>query len=72
MLILGLSFFYHNSAVYLLKNGGILFAAQEERFSRKKHAPRFPINALKAFLKRVSLWVLIDWTKGVILIEITG
>ncbi len=36
MLILGISAFYHDSAVALIKDGVIIFAAQEERFSRKK------------------------------------
>ena len=37
MYILGVSAFYHDSAACILKNGEILAAAQEERFSRKKH-----------------------------------
>jgi len=44
--ILGISAFYHDSAVAILKNNEIIAAAQEERFSRKKHDPRFPVNAL--------------------------
>ena len=44
--ILGLSCFYHDSAVALIKNGEIVSAAQEERFSRKKHDSRFPKNAI--------------------------
>ena len=39
--ILGISAFYHDSAVALIKNGEIVFAAQEERFSRVKHDSRF-------------------------------
>jgi len=46
MLILGISAFYHDSAVCLIKDGRILFAAQEERFSRKKHDSEFPEKAL--------------------------
>jgi carbamoyltransferase len=46
MLILGISAFYHDSAVCLVKDGRILFAAQEERFSRKKHDSEFPEKAL--------------------------
>ena len=49
--ILGLSCYYHNSAAALLKNGEIVAAAQEERFSRKKHDSRFPNNAVSYFLK---------------------
>ncbi len=46
MYILGISAFYHDSAAALLKDGEIIAAAQEERFSRKKHDPDFPINAI--------------------------
>ncbi|MFH1951528.1 MAG: carbamoyltransferase [Pseudomonadota bacterium] len=49
--ILGISCFYHDSASCLLRNGNILAAAQEERFTRKKHDPRFPVNAIKYCLK---------------------
>lgn len=45
--ILGISAFYHDSAACLLQNGTIVAAAQEERFSRKKGDPRFPINAMR-------------------------
>jgi carbamoyltransferase len=46
MLIAGISAYYHDSAVALVRDGKILFAAQEERFSRKKHDFRFPERAL--------------------------
>ena len=46
MYILGISAFYHDSAVTLLKDGEIIFAAQEERFTRKKADPNFPFNAI--------------------------
>lgn len=46
MRILGISAYYHDSAVCLLDDGEILFAAQEERFTRRKHDPRFPHGAL--------------------------
>ena len=49
--ILGLSCYYHDSAVALIKNGDIVAAVQEERFSRKKHDSRFPINAIRYCLK---------------------
>ncbi len=45
--ILGISCFYHDSAACLLRDGDIVAAAQEERFSRKKHDPRFPKNAIR-------------------------
>jgi len=44
--ILGLSAFYHDSAAAILVDGQIVAAAQEERFTRKKHDPEFPANAL--------------------------
>lgn len=47
MIILGISAFYHDSAAALIKNGEILAAAQEERFTRIKHDPAFPTNAVK-------------------------
>ena len=46
MNILGISAFYHDSAACLLMDGEIVAAAQEERFSRVKHDPRFPTNAI--------------------------
>ncbi|MBM3251492.1 MAG: carbamoyltransferase [Candidatus Omnitrophica bacterium] len=46
MYILGISAFYHDSAACLIKNGEIIAAAQEERFTRKKHDFGFPINAI--------------------------
>ena len=49
--ILGISAFYHDSAAALIKDGSIVSAAQEERFSRKKHDSRFPENAIKYCLK---------------------
>jgi len=45
--ILGISAFYHDSAACLVKDGEILAAAQEERFTRKKHDHRFPANAVR-------------------------
>jgi len=44
--ILGISAFYHDSAAAIVRGGEIIAAAQEERFSRKKHDPRFPTNAI--------------------------
>ena len=49
--ILGISCFYHDSAATLLRDGEIISAVQEERFSRKKHDSRFPKNAIKYCLK---------------------
>ena len=49
--ILGISAFYHDSAAALIEDGIIIAAAQEERFSRKKHDDRFPTNAIQFLLK---------------------
>jgi carbamoyltransferase len=49
--ILGISAFYHDSAACLLKDGEIIAAAQEERFSRKKHDASYPYNAVEFVLK---------------------
>ena len=47
MNILGISAFYHDSAAALIRDGEIIAAAQEERFSRKKHDERFPAHAVR-------------------------
>ena len=49
--ILGISAFYHDSAACLVVDGDIIAAAQEERFSRIKHDPRYPINAVNFVLE---------------------
>ena len=46
MNILGVSAFYHDSAACLVRDGQIIAAAQEERFSRRKHDARFPVQAV--------------------------
>lgn len=51
MYILGISAFYHDSAACLVKDGEIIAAAQEERFTRKKHDFNFPHNAIDYCLK---------------------
>ena len=53
--ILGISAFYHDSAASLLINSEIIAAAQEERFSRKKHDSSFPFNSIKYVLKEKKL-----------------
>ncbi len=50
-IILGISAFYHDSAAAILVDGQIIAAAQEERFTRKKHTPDFPVNAVKYCLE---------------------
>ncbi len=53
--ILGISAFYHDSAAAIIVDGNIIAAAQEERFSRKKHDPRYPYNAVKYVLEEANL-----------------
>ena len=53
--ILGISAFYHDSAACILKDGKIIAAAQEERFTRKKHDPSYPHNAIEFVLKYSNL-----------------
>ena len=55
MRILGISAFYHDSAAALIDNGRIVAAAQEERFSRKKHDPSFPVHAIRFCLAQGGL-----------------
>ena len=55
MHILGISAFYHDSAACILKNGEILAAVQEERFTRKKHDQSFPINSIKFCLNEAGI-----------------
>ena len=53
--ILGISAFYHDSAACILVDGKIVAAAQEERFTRKKHDPSYPHNAIEFVLKFANL-----------------
>ena len=53
--ILGISAFYHDSAACILVDGKIVAAAQEERFTRKKHDPNYPHNAIDFVLKYANL-----------------
>ncbi len=55
MYILGISAFYHDSAACLVRDGEIVAAAQEERFTRKKHDHRFPIHAARYCLKEAGI-----------------
>ena len=54
-LILGISCFYHDSATALIKNDEIIYASQEERFSRKKHDSSFPDKSIKYILSKYNL-----------------
>jgi len=53
--VLGISAFYHDAAAALVRDGQILCAAQEERFSRKKNDPEFPARAIQFCLRHASL-----------------
>src|SRR6202142_820038 len=53
--ILGISAYYHDSAAALLVDGEIIAAAQEERFTRKKHDPEFPGQAIPYCLAQAAL-----------------
>jgi carbamoyltransferase len=55
MLILGVSAFYHDSAAALIDDGRIIAAAQEERFTRRKHDPSFPHNAIAYCLAEAGI-----------------
>ncbi len=55
MYLLGISAFYHDSAACLLHDGRIVAAAQEERFTRKKHDPGFPSHAIEYCLKEAGI-----------------
>jgi len=55
MRILGISSYYHDSAAAVVVDGEIVAAAQEERFSRRKHDPRFPQHAIRYCLKEAGV-----------------
>lgn len=57
MNILGISCYYHDSSAALLKDGRIVAAAQEERFTRKKHDTSFPVNSVEYCLKSQNLTI---------------
>ncbi len=57
MYILGISAYYHDSAACLVKDGVILAAAQEERFTRRKHDPGFPARAVRYCLAQAGIGV---------------
>jgi carbamoyltransferase len=54
MRVIGISAFYHDSAAALVEDGRIVAAAQEERFTRKKHDPSFPKNAIAYCLEEAG------------------
>jgi len=55
MYILGISAFYHDSAACITKDGEIIAAAQEERFTRKKHDASFPCHAIKYCIQEAQI-----------------
>ncbi len=55
MYVLGISCFYHDSSACILKDGKIIAAAEEERFTRKKHDTSFPINAINYCLNEAGI-----------------
>lgn len=62
MRILGISAFYHDSAAALLRDGEIVAAAQEERFTRRKHDARFPVHAIRYCLAEEGISLdAVDW-----------
>lgn len=72
--ILGLSAFYHDSAAAIVRGGEIIAAAQEERFSRKRHDPRFPRNAInyclaEAFIEPAELEAVVFYDNSALTID---
>lgn len=65
MIIVGISAFYHESACCLLRDGRLVAAAEEERFSRVKHDPRLPVSAFRYCLKEAGVGIddvdLVAW-----------
>ena len=55
MVIVGVSAYYHDSAVALIRDGDIVACAQEERFTRRKHDASFPCNALRYCLEQARI-----------------
>jgi carbamoyltransferase len=55
MHILGISAYYHDSAACLVRDGEVLAAAQEERFTRRKHDHRFPSRAVEFCLRHAGV-----------------
>ena len=57
MNILGISCFYHDAAAALIRDGKLIAAAQEERFTRVKHDPSFPMNAIRYCLSSANITI---------------
>src|SRR5690349_20483121 len=72
--VLGISAFYHDSAAVLVRDGQIVAAAQEERFSRKKHDPRFPRRAVnyclgEAFIEPAELEAVVFYDNPLLTLD---
>ena len=72
--ILGISAFYHDSAATIVRDGEIIAAAQEERFSRKKHDPRFPKRAInycleEAFIESSDLDAIVFYDSPILTLD---
>ena len=57
MYILGISCFYHDASACIVRNGKLIAAAQEERFTRKKHDSGFPANAIRYCIKEAGIGI---------------
>ena len=57
MYVLGIGCYYHDASAALLKDGVIVAAAEEERFTRKKHDVSFPVNAVRYCLKSQGITI---------------
>ena len=57
MTILGISCYYHDAAAAIIRNGQLLAAAQEERFTRRKHDQSFPLNAVAYCLQHAGITI---------------
>jgi carbamoyltransferase len=73
-IVLGISAFYHDSAAAIVKDGEIIAAAQEERFSRKKHDPRFPQYAInycleEAFIEASDLDAIVFYDNPILTLD---
>jgi carbamoyltransferase len=55
--VLGLSFYYHDGSAALVKDGVVVAAGEEERFSRRKHDPGFPAKAIEFCLKTAGITI---------------
>jgi carbamoyltransferase len=55
MYIIGISAYYHDSSACLFKNGELIFACEEEKFTGIKHDSSFPVNTLEYIFKKYNL-----------------